>query len=141
MSEENVEVVLDQWDAWSDGNLDRWAKAWDPEVVVVAPKGWPEGEVERGLEAWRRQAQRLRDTWAEARIEVDEIRDVKDRVLAQIRYVTVGGDTAIPFETPMGVVFFLSERKIRRAYSAGRWPRPSKPPGCRSSRFGREAAV
>ena len=87
-----------------------------PEVVVVAPKGWPEGDVERGLEAWKRQAQRLRDTWAEARIEVDEIRDVKDRVLARFRYVTVGEDTGIPFETPMAVVLFFSERKIRRAY-------------------------
>ena len=35
--------------------------------VINYPR--PEGEVERGLEAWRRQAQRLRDTWAEARID------------------------------------------------------------------------
>jgi hypothetical protein len=69
MSRENVEIVLGQWDAWNSGDLDRWAQAWDPEVVVIAPKGWPEGAVERGLDAWRRQAQRLRDTWAEARVE------------------------------------------------------------------------
>ena len=118
MSRENVEIVLGQWDAWNNGNLDKWAQAWDSEVVVVAPKGWPEGEVERGLDAWRRQAQRLRDTWAEARVEVDEIRDVKDRVVARIRYVTLGGDTGIPFETPMAVVLFLSERTITRAYFA-----------------------
>ena len=118
MSRENVEVVLRQWNAWNSGNLDRWAQAWDSEVVVVAPQGWPEGQVERGLDAWRRQAQRLRDTWAEARIEVDEIRDVEDRVLARIRYVTLGEDTGIPFETPMAVVFFLSERKITRGYFA-----------------------
>jgi ketosteroid isomerase-like protein len=116
MSRENVEVVLGQWDAWNDGNLDRWAQAWDCEVVVTAPQGWPEGPVERGLDAWRRQAQRLRDTWAEARVEVDEIRDVRDRVLAQFRYVTLGADTGIPFETPMAVVFLLSERKITRGY-------------------------
>jgi ketosteroid isomerase-like protein len=116
MSQENVEVVLGQWDAWNDGNLDRWARAWDSGVLVVAPKGWPEGAVERGLDAWRRQAQRLRDTWAEARVEVDEIWHVDDRVLARIRYVTLGADTGIPFETPMAVVFFLSERKITQAY-------------------------
>jgi ketosteroid isomerase-like protein len=103
-------------DAWNSGDLDRWAQAWDPEVVVIAPKGWPEGAVERGLDAWRRQAQRLRDTWAEARVEADEIWDVEDRVLARIRYVTLGADTGIPFETPMAVVFFLSERKITRGY-------------------------
>src|SRR5687767_88260 len=118
MSQENVEIVLGQWDAWNNGNLDRWAQAWDPDVVIVAPKGWPEGEVERGLDAWRRQAQRLRDSWAEARVEVDEIRETKDRVLAQFRYVTLGTDTGIPFETSMAVVFILSERKITRGYFA-----------------------
>lgn len=95
---------------------------------MVAPKGWPEGEVERDLDAWRRQAQRLRDTWAEARVEVDEIRDVKDRVLARIRYVTLGADTGIPFETPMAVVFFLSERKITRGYGMRLWEGSA---GCR----------
>ena len=116
MSQENVEIVLGQWDAFNSGNLDRWAQAWDPEVVVFAPKGWPEGEVERGLDAWRRQAQRLRDTWDEARVEVDEIQDLRDQVHARIRYVTVGADTGIPFETPMAVVFFLSKGKITRGY-------------------------
>jgi ketosteroid isomerase-like protein len=118
MSRENVKVVLGQWDAWNDGDLDRWAAAWASDVVVTAPRGWPEGQVERGLDAWRRQAQRLRDTWAEARIEVDEIRDVDDRVLARIRYVTLGGDTGIPFDTRMAVIFFLMGQKITRGHFA-----------------------
>jgi ketosteroid isomerase-like protein len=116
MSQENVETVVRQFDAWSRGDLDAWAEAWDPEVVVLAPDGWPEGEVERGLEAWRRQAKRLRESWEEARIEIDEIRSVKPGViLAQIRYVTRGGETGIAFETPMAAVFFLHEQKITRA--------------------------
>lgn len=118
MSRENVDVVLGQWEAWNNGDLDRWALAWDSEVVVVAPRDWPEGAGEQGLDAWRRQAGRLRDTWAEARVEVDEIRDVQDRVVARFRYVTRGADTGIPFETPMAVVFLLNERKITRAYFA-----------------------
>lgn len=116
MSRDNLEVVLGQWDAWNEGDLDRWARAWDSEVVVVAPKGWPDGEAEHGLDAWRRQARRLRDPWSEARVEVDEIREVDDRVLARIRYVTLGKETGIPFETPMAVVLFLSDGKITRAY-------------------------
>jgi ketosteroid isomerase-like protein len=116
MSRENVEIILGQWDAWNSGDLARWARAFDPEVVVTAPKGWPDAAVERGIDAWRRQAQRLRDTWAEARVEADEIWDVEDRVLARFRYVTLGADTRIPFDTPMAVVFFLSARKITRGY-------------------------
>jgi hypothetical protein len=41
---------------------------------------------------------------------------VKDRVLVRFRYVTVGEDTGIPSETPMALVFFVGERRIRRAY-------------------------
>ena len=69
MSEENVEIVRRQFELWSQGNLDEWARHWDPDVIVVAPEGWPEGETYRGLDAWRRQAERLRDSWEEARAE------------------------------------------------------------------------
>src|SRR5687768_44579 len=115
MSQENVEIVTRQFNAWSAGDLDTWSEAWDPDVVVVPPKGWPEGGVNRGLDAWRSQARRLRDSWTEARIEIDEIRPVEDRVLVQIRYVTKGADTGLPFDTPMAAVFFFEDRKIKRA--------------------------
>lgn len=116
VSHDDVETVARQFDAWTRGDLDAWAEAWDPDVVVVAPAGWPDGADSLGLETWRRQAERLRDTWDEARIEIEEIRSVKPEVVvAKIRYVTTGGETGIPFETPMAAVFFLHDRKITRA--------------------------
>jgi ketosteroid isomerase-like protein len=115
MSQENVEIVTRQFQAWNAGDFDKWAEDLDRDVVVVAPEGWPDGEVNRGLDAWRRQAQRLRDSWAEARIEIDEIRPVEDRVVARIRYVTKSVETGLPFETPMAAVFYLKERKIKHA--------------------------
>jgi len=114
MSQENIEVVQRQFRTWNAGDFDQWAETWTHDVEVVAPKGWPEGEGFRGLDAWRRQAERLRDTWAEARVEIDEIRSVEDRVLVRIRYVTKGADTGLPFETPMAAVFLMKEGKIAR---------------------------
>jgi ketosteroid isomerase-like protein len=116
MSEENVEVVRRVNELFSKGDLDEWAEYWDPEVIVTPPKGWPEGEVPQGIEGWRRQAERLRDSWEEARAEVDEIRSVGgDQVLARIRYVTRGRDTAMSFDTPMAAVFLLRGGRIVRA--------------------------
>ena len=116
MSQENVEIVLRQFEFWSEGNLDAWADCYDREVVVTAPEGWPEGEVSQGLEAWRRQAERLRDSWHEARVEVDDIRAVgRDRVVTRIRYVTTGKDAGISFDTSMASAFFLCDGKIFRA--------------------------
>ena len=116
MSAENVEVVRRAFDAWNAGDLDAFVDAHDPDVVVVAPEGWPEGAVSEGIEAWSLQAERLRDTWEEARAEIDEIRAAgDDRVVARLRYVTRGQDTNIPFETPMSVLFVLKASKISRA--------------------------
>jgi ketosteroid isomerase-like protein len=116
MSQENVEIVLRQFQLWSEGNLDGWAQCWDRDVVVRAPEGWPEGEINHGLEAWRRQAERLRDSWDEARAEVDDIRAVgQDRVVTRIRYVTSGKDPGISFDTAMAAAFFLRDGKITRA--------------------------
>jgi ketosteroid isomerase-like protein len=74
MAQENLEVVRRQFELWSEGRLDAWAQHWDRGVLVMAPEGWPEGPEFRGLDAWRRQAERLRDSWDEARVEVDDIR-------------------------------------------------------------------
>jgi ketosteroid isomerase-like protein len=116
MSQENVEVVRRVNELFSKGDLDEWAEHWGPEVIVTAPKGWPEGEELQGIEAWRRQTERLRDSWEEARAEVDEIRPVgDDQVLARIRYVTRGRDTAMSFDTSMAAVFLLRGGRIVRA--------------------------
>jgi ketosteroid isomerase-like protein len=115
MSQENVEVVERQFKAWNAGDFDEWAETWTQDVEVFPPEGWPEGGVNQGLDAWRRQAERLRDTWAEARVEIDEIRPIEDDcVLARIRYVTKGAGTGIPFDTPMAAVFFVIDGKIKR---------------------------
>jgi ketosteroid isomerase-like protein len=114
MSQENVEIVERQFNAWNAGDFDEWAETWADDVEVFPPEGWPEGGVNRGLDAWRRQAERLRDTWAEARVEIDEIRPIEDdRVLAHIRYLTKGAGTGLPFDTPMAAVFFMADGKIK----------------------------
>ena len=116
MSQENVEIVRRQFELWSEGDLDGWAQDWDPEVVVVPPEGWPEGGEVRGRDAWRRQAERLRDSWEQAHIEIDEIRPVgTDRAVTRIRYVTLGKEGGMSFDTPMAAAIVLRDRKIIRA--------------------------
>jgi ketosteroid isomerase-like protein len=116
MSEENVGIVRRQFELWSEGNLDAWVELWDPDVVVQPPEGWPEGGP-RGREALRRQGERLRDSWDEARVEIEEIQPVgEDRVVSRFRYVTRGRSVGMPFDTPMSAAFFLRDRKIIRAH-------------------------
>jgi len=98
--------------AWNEGKFDAWAETWHPDVVIVAPKGWPDGEASHGIDAWRMQAERLKTTWAEARIEVEDIRSTENCVAVHIRYVTTGGGTQLPFDTQMAAAFFFEEGKV-----------------------------
>jgi len=115
VSEENVEIVVRQFELWNAGDLDAAMDDYAPDVVVESPEGWPEGSVSRGVDEWQRQAQRLRDTWDEARADIEEILPVgDDRVVARFRYVTSGKDSGLSFNTPIAALFFLRERKITR---------------------------
>ena len=112
MSEENVGIVREQFDAFGRGELSPY---WDADVIITPPAGWPEAQEIRGRQAWRRQLERLRDSWENARIEVEDIRPAgEDRVFARFRYVTTGADSGISFDTPMGAVFTIRSGKIVR---------------------------
>jgi ketosteroid isomerase-like protein len=114
MSQENLAIVRDVFGRF--GANDRDFSNWDEDVVVIPPDGWPEGGEIRGLDAWRRQVERLRDSWDDARIEIDEMLPVDDeRVLTIFRYVTRGRDGALAFDTTMGSVFTLRGDRIVRA--------------------------
>ncbi len=117
MSEENVEMVRAWFEVWNapDGDLDELRRFFDPAVVVIPPDGWPEGPA-RGIDAWKRQAESLRKTWAQARMEIDEIYAAgDDRVVSHMRYLTHGNDDSIAFETQISAVFFFTERRVTRA--------------------------
>ena len=114
MPEERVKIIRRQLEAWNDGDLDGAVRHFHRDVVVVAPEGWPEGPEVTGIDAWQRQAERLRDTWGRARVEIEELRAIGDLVVARLRYLTEGGSQAISFDTPMGALFRFEGDKIVR---------------------------
>jgi ketosteroid isomerase-like protein len=113
MSQDNVEIVRETIEAF---NRDEESSRWHPEVVVVPPEGWPEGgEVVHGLAAWQRQMERLRDSWADTRLEIDDIRSVdEERVVWTLRWLTTGKDSGLAFETAMGAVYTVNDGLIVR---------------------------
>ena len=114
-----MKTVRSWFEVWNapDGDLEELRRFFDPDVVVIAPDGWPDARETRGVDAWMRQAERLRNTWAEVRSEIDEIRAVgDDRVFAHVRYLTRGADDGIAFDTPISAVFFFRDGLATRAH-------------------------
>lgn len=112
MSQENVELMRRAHEAWNRNDWVTLERCHDPDVIVVAPDGWPEGEGARGWEETRRQYERLKDAWEVERNEIDEIREIDDRVLVRHRWITSGRASGVEQELPMANVATVEHGRI-----------------------------
>jgi ketosteroid isomerase-like protein len=63
MSQENVEVVQAQFEAWNIGDMDAWSNFLASDVTWRPTQDWPEPGPFVGRDAVMRQAGQLRETW------------------------------------------------------------------------------
>ncbi len=114
MPSENVDLVNRWTDAWNRDDWEMLAALSDPDVTTVAPEQWPESEILEGWEALRQQIERLKDSWEEERIELDEIREAGDTVVVRSRWVTRGKASGVPLELPMTTVSTVTNGRVAR---------------------------
>ena len=81
MSQEDVTVVRQMYDAFHSGDVERAIDQFAADVTVDATTR-PDGEVGRGREALVRIIASWVDSFDDWREEIDEIRDLVDHVLA-----------------------------------------------------------
>jgi ketosteroid isomerase-like protein len=119
MSQENVDAVRRALDGWNRGDVVAWLEPCHPEVEwFSAIQGRVEGEtVYRGSAELRRFWDEWHSVW-DLTIEVSEIRDLGDTVLALGRIRTRGKTSGIEVESPVGYVFEFDAGLVRkiRAY-------------------------
>jgi ketosteroid isomerase-like protein len=118
MSKENVEKVRRSLDAWNRGDVDSWLQSPHPEIEFISGIA---REVEGDETVWRGPAE-LRRFWDEwhslwnLSIEVSEIRDLGDTVVALGRFQTRGKASGVELESPVAYVFEFDgglTRKVR----------------------------
>ena len=114
MPQQNLEIMRRLFDAWNRRDWQAFESVHRRDVVTVPPDGWPEAEVLEDYDAWFRQAMRLIDSWEEQRVEVEELRETGDRVVARFRWITKGKDSRIELETHMAAIYTLEEGKVAR---------------------------
>jgi ketosteroid isomerase-like protein len=116
VSEENVEIVRDSFDAYAAGGLDALAKFWDPEINWRAIEDAPDDVGEMlGIEAVRRYLQDWLDMFDDLTVVPEKLIDVgDDRVIAV--QLTSGRAKLSGIETqlPYAVVYTVREGKIVR---------------------------
>jgi ketosteroid isomerase-like protein len=111
MSQENVEVVRANFEAWNAGKMKSWGELFDPAVIMRNPEGWPEPGPQVGREAVIRFIEQLRDTWdADALEVISDYTDVGDRVA--VRFVWHGAGRGPEADLEMTGVYTVRKRRI-----------------------------
>jgi ketosteroid isomerase-like protein len=90
MSEQNVEAVRRAWEAFNRGDLDAFFADVAPDVEFEEDPAFPEAAVFRGREEIRTYLAGFQEAMADHRFEIEELRDLGDRVLALVRETARG---------------------------------------------------
>ena len=99
MSQENVEIVRAFFEAWNAGDMSACGEAYDPHVVVRYAEGWPEGsEPIMGREAVMRQWEQQREPFDADTLELLDVIDLGDRVVARMTWRAVGSGPDLNIE-------------------------------------------
>ena len=114
MSEENVEVVRQMYDAFYRGDADGALGHFDQDVVVDASKGRPDIGIGRGREQVRRITTSWVGTWDQWREEIEEMRDLGSRVLVLSVQHGRGKGSGVEVEAHWAVLYEVHRGKITR---------------------------
>jgi ketosteroid isomerase-like protein len=117
MSEENVELVRWAYEAWNRRDFDRILEFADREIDWTFAQGMARvpgaDDVYHGHEGVRRFWETFIEPWDQITIEVEELRDSGDCVVAFIRFRAVGRDD-LEIDAPFVHVITFRESKVIR---------------------------
>jgi ketosteroid isomerase-like protein len=113
VSQENVRVICDVFEAVSRGAWDDALAPFDPDVVLDQSR-MPDGGVYHGLDGLRDFFTEWFGAWDGLSIENEQVFDCGDRVIAVTRLRGRGRDTGADVSMLSANIYTLRERKIIR---------------------------
>ena len=117
MSQEHVDAVRRNMEAWNSGDLDGWLETMHPEVEWVseiARRVEDPDLVYRGHEELRRYWDDFHAVW-DVTVELEETVDLGDTVLALGRVRALGEASGVDLDGPIAFVFEFEEGLARKA--------------------------
>jgi ketosteroid isomerase-like protein len=109
MSEENVQIVARLYELYAQGENEALLARVDPNVEVDLTDRLPDEEVRRGREAYRSFLEEGFDMWSEFRVDVEELIDAGDAVVALVRSVAVGEGSGAEVSERVAHVLWLRD--------------------------------
>ena len=118
MSEANVELARRGYARWSAGDVEGMIELITPDfefVPVIAAS--VEGGSVKGPDESRRFFMGLNETWETFRIDVDEFRDLGDRVMSSGRLIAKGRGSEVELDHPFYSVVWIRDGRFARMQS------------------------
>jgi ketosteroid isomerase-like protein len=115
MSEENVAVIRDLWDADACGDFERVLEFCDPHVVMITLEEAPL----YGVDAARRSRERLKEAREESEITLERVVDAGDHVLLTACFRAHGRGSGVEVRARLYEVYTMRNRKILRVDEFG----------------------
>src|SRR5687768_15304428 len=114
MSQENAEVVRQMLDAFSRGDTPAMLRLADPSVVFAPLPETPDLQSFHGHEGWLQGIAQTTEIWEDFSIELREMRDFDDHVLASLRWWGRGPGSGIQMEVDICALVTIREGMIVR---------------------------
>src|SRR3954466_15499745 len=114
MSQENVEIALRIFDAYTRRDFDAALALMDPEVEAHNPPEVPEAAIHRGREAVRRDWEQTLELFDDFSVELEEYFDAGDDLLVYLRYRGRSRGSRAEVVAPMSHVWTFRNGKVIR---------------------------
>jgi ketosteroid isomerase-like protein len=113
MSQENVEIVRQYFPAYDLDGVDGLAEFWHPDINWRAAEGaLDDVGLMEGPDAIRNYLRQWEETFAEGRMEVEELIDAGDQVVAVVRGIGRMKDSDAELDMRYAIVFTTRDGKI-----------------------------
>jgi ketosteroid isomerase-like protein len=120
MSGENVQIVARLYELYGRGDVDALVAQVDPNVEVDLTDRLPDEAVMHGREAYRSFLEGGFEIWSEFRVEVEELVDAGEAVVAMVRTVAVGEGSGAEVSERVAHVVWLRDGPAYRLKLFGR---------------------
>jgi ketosteroid isomerase-like protein len=116
MSEENVEIVREAFEAFLGGNQEKTARLVDPEIEFHGTVGGlQEGQVAHGQSQIEQEFEEVDlEAWEERRLEAEEFIDAGDDVVVLLHEYRRGRGSGVELEAKTAVVVAVSGGRVVR---------------------------
>jgi ketosteroid isomerase-like protein len=122
MSQENVELARQAYEAWNRGDLDWFLNHMTEDFEFRAGLGFSDLDaVYRGKEGWSRFSESWREAWEDITVRVERIEDLDDRIVALLTFDGKGRGSGVEVSVRVGQLATVAEGQVSKLVSFPDW--------------------